>query len=162
MISPEIDLAFADGEYHFALNLPQLVELEEKCGFIDAAGNRKKRGIVAIYADVRAGLAVQDGQIVAIPAAGHASAFDCREVIRLGLIGGGYGTVNAARVVVDGPKALQLVAAYVDTQPIVKRWTVAAAILRAAVEGYEPPKKDEPALEPAKSRTRKRRSTSEK
>jgi hypothetical protein len=140
MLSPEIDIAFADGEHHFALKLPQLVELEEKCGYLDATGNKRKRGIVAIYADTRSGLAVNEGgEIVAVPAAGHASASDCREVIRLGLIGGGLDPVDARK----------LVERYVDTQPVVKAWVLAAAILRAAVEGYEPPKKAPPADEPA-------------
>lgn len=149
MLSAEIELEFADGEYLFALKLPQLAELEEKCGFTDARGNRRKRGVVAIYGDITAGLTVIEGQVVAIPQAGQASASDCREVIRLGLIGGGRDPIEARK----------LVERYVDGRPIVERWTMAAAILRAAVEGYEPPKA-EPAQEPAAAkRTRKRRST---
>jgi hypothetical protein len=143
---PQITLAFADGDYTFALLLPQLVELEEKCGYRDQDGNRHKRGVVGIYSDVIAGLAVVDDQVVALPTEGRASATDCREVIRLGLIGGGLKPHDA----------LPLVERYVDARPIVERWTLAAAILRAAIEGYEPPK-DAPAGA-ANASTRKPRS----
>jgi len=161
MLSPEIELAFGDGDYLFALPLPQLVELEEKCGFIDAQGNRRKRGVIAIYSDLLAGLVVIDGEVVALPHEGRASGADSREIVRLGLIGGGKGLVNGKSIPVDALLARKLVERHIDTAPLVKRWTTAAAILRAAIEGYEPPKKAQPAKEPAAKRARKPRSTSE-
>lgn len=147
MLSPHIEISFGDGDHLCALLLPQLVDLEEFCGFTDIQGNRRKKGVVAIYGEIVAGLTIIDGEIVAIPQAGMASGPDCREIIRLGLIGGGL----------DPVKARRLVESEIDTQPIVKRWTVAAAILKAAVEGHEP-KKAGPAVAPA-SKTRRRRST---
>ncbi|MET0439129.1 MAG: gene transfer agent family protein [Devosia sp.] len=146
-LDPRIDLDFADGTYTFALLLPQIIELEDACGYRDHDGNRRKRGIVAVYSDVLAGLGIQDGQLVAFPTGGKASASDCREVVRLGLIGGGMRPAEAVR----------LVGLYVDARPIIERWTLAAAILRAAIEGYEPPKKDQPAEKPAGGAPKKRR-----
>lgn len=145
-LQPQIDLEFADGEYTFALKLPQLIELEDRCAFVGADGGRRRKGVVAIYGDVLAGLVVVDGNLVAVMQEGRASAFECREVIRLGLIGGGMGST----------KATDLCERYVDTAPLVFRWTTAAAILRAAVEGYEP-KKAEPA--PAGAPDRRSQST---
>lgn len=159
---PQIDIEFGDGTYTFALLLPQLIELEDKCASVDPDGTRRRKGVVAIYSDVIAGLAVEDGEIIAIPHVGRASAFECREVVRLALIGGNSGTVDGKQVKVDGPAARQLCERYVDAVPIVKRWTLAAAILKAAIEGFEPPKKAEPAKAPAVARTRRSRSRSEK
>jgi len=146
----DITLGFADGEYRFALLLPQQLELEKVCGFVDRDGNQRRRGLVEIYSDVVAGLGVVDGQIVANPYAGRASAYETREVIRLGLIGGGRGEAAGQAVEVGPNKARELVEAYVDSRPIVERWTIAAAILKAAVEGFDPPKKAEPAAAPAR------------
>jgi hypothetical protein len=161
MLSPEIEISFGDGDYLCALRLPQLVELEDKCGFIDAQGNRRKRGVVAIYSDVLGGLAVDEGRLVAIPQAGLASASDCREVVRLGLIGGGRGIVNGAEIEVSPLLARQLVERHLDPRPIVEWWTMAAAILRAAIEGYDPGPNVEPARKPAPP-TRRSRSKSAK
>jgi hypothetical protein len=160
----DIVLAFADGDYTFALRLPQQLELEKSCGFTDANGNQRRKGIIELYSDVIAGLGVVDGQVVANPYAGRASAFDCREIVRLALIGGASGTVNGANVVVSAIKALDLVKAYVDPAPIVERWTLAAAILRASVEGYDPPKKGEPVAPatPRRPRAKKPASASTK
>ncbi|TZG25578.1 gene transfer agent family protein [Sphingomonas montanisoli] len=154
----DIILPFADGSYKFALLLPQQIELEKSCGYIDAAGNQRRKGAIELYADLIAGVAVIEGEVVCNPHLGRASAFDCREVIRLGLTGGGKGEVNGAEVNVSAIRAKSLVETYVDTAPIVERWTLALAILRAAVEGYDPPKKAAPAKAPAAKRQRKPRS----
>lgn len=157
---PEIELAFGDGDYICALRMPQLFELEEKCGYVDAAGNRRKRGVFAIYGDLVAGIDVVDGQPVVYPHLSNASAFDIREVIRLGLIGGAKGLVNGAEVEVNAIAARQLVERYVDPFPLERSWSTAVAIVKAAVTGYEPPKKDGPAEGPARQQTRKPRSKS--
>jgi hypothetical protein len=157
---PQIDLDFGDGAYTFALPLPQLIQLEDTCATVDSDGIRRRKGVVAIYADVLAGLTVEDGEIIAIPHIGRASGFECREVVRLGLIGGGAGLVNELPVKVDSLLAEKLCKAHVDTAPLVKRWTMAAAILRAAIEGYEPPKKAEAGAAPAAAKRRKSRSKS--
>lgn len=150
----DITIDFADGAYKFALLLPQQIDLEDKCGATDAQGIRRRKGIIEIYSDVIAGLMVVDGELVANPMAGRASAYECREVVRLGLIGGNYGLVDGQDIQVSPARALKLVEAYVDTRPLVERWTLAAAILRAAVEGFDPPKKAEPAKAPAKRASR--------
>ena len=151
----DITINFGDGAYKFALLLPQQIELEDKCGATDAQGVRRRKGIIEIYADVIAGLLVVDGQIVANPTAGRASAYECREVVRLALIGGNYGMVEDKEITVGPVRALQLVERYIDARPLIERWTLAAAILRAAVEGFDPPKKAEPGKAPAKRPPRK-------
>lgn len=70
-------------------------------------------------------------------------------MIRLGLIGGGKGRVNDAPVVVDDILARNLVERYSHNAPLRRAWDLAASIMAARIEGYDPPKKAEPADEPA-------------
>lgn len=56
---------------------------------------------------------------------------DCLEAIRLGLIGGGIDPIEAKR----------LLDAHAIDMPHSQRWSIAAAVLMAAFEGYEPKKK---------------------
>lgn len=143
-----LTLAFADGEYLFDLRLPQLAELQEKCG-----------PVFKVYSRVLRGRYVVDGEVFGLAIEGEAFADDLFETIRLGLIGGGEGIVNGAAVKVSALTAKALVERYCHAAPLRDSWAVAAAILAARIEGYSPPKKAEPAKKPA---TKKSRSTSRK
>jgi len=113
-----VTFPWADGaEYRFALPLAQLEELQEKCG----------AGPEAILARLLAG----------VP---HAR--DLREIIRLGLIGGGAVTPGAA---------VSLVARYVDARPRAESYMPARAVLMAAISGVpdDPVGKDQAAMEAA-------------
>lgn len=161
MLPTDIWLPFADGEYRFALLLPQELELEKVCGFTDAAGNQRRKGMLELYSDVIAGMGVRDGEIVVDVFNGRASAFDCREIVRLALVGGAKAVIADEEKAISPVRARQLVETYIDPAPLVERWKLAGKILRAAVEGYDPPKKDEPAPAPAKpKRTRTKASGS--
>lgn len=122
-----IDLAFADGEYRFALGLEQINELQNACG----------DGIGAIYARVLQGRVASD---VTVGHPGYAAykLADLVETVRQGLIGGGQGLVNDQPIKVEAMRANQLVANYLHAMPLAKQWDLAAAILYAKVEGYEP------------------------
>jgi hypothetical protein len=122
-----IDLEFADGEYRFALGLEQINELQNACG----------DGIGAIYARVLQGRVASD---VTVGHPGYAAykLSDLVETVRQGLIGGGQGLVNEQPVKVEAMRANQLVANYLHALPLSKQWDLAAAILYAKVEGYEP------------------------
>lgn len=154
----EIELEFADGAYTFALKLPQLAELQEKCG----------AGIFTIYGRLLKGRYIlNNGAVVGVPHEGDAFVSDIYETIRLGLIGGGQGIVNDKEIDVGPMLAKRLVERYVHTVPIREAWTIAAAIMSAKIEGYDPGPKAEPAAEPASEpssespavSTRKRRSS---
>lgn len=161
MLPTDIWVPFADGEYRFALLLPQQMELEKTCGFNDAQGAHRRKGIIELYGDIIAGMGLRDGEIVVNPLEGMASAFDCREVVRLALVGGAQAVIAGEEKAISAVRARQLVETYIDTAPIVERWKLAGKILRAAVEGYDPPKKDEPVPAPAKpKRTRTKASAS--
>lgn len=142
-----VDLKFADGEYRFALGLPQISEIEKKC---DA-------GIGEIYARVlsgRYGLGVEE----ILPIEARYKMSELVEVIRQMLIGGGEGVVDGQAVRVGSVRANELLNNYVlgmtDMRMAVREvWALAAAGLSALIEGYTPPKKAGPAVEPAKSRT---------
>jgi hypothetical protein len=133
-----LQLEFADGEYLFDLKLPQLLELQEKCGNV---------GALRIRARVLAGRYLFDGSTVGVPAEGEAFVEDLFETIRLGLIGGGRGLVNGVEVAVNSMTAIKLVERYCHPAPLREAWTLAAAILAARFEGYTPP-------EPAKKKAR--------
>ncbi|PTQ13730.1 hypothetical protein CLG96_00140 [Sphingomonas oleivorans] len=136
----EIELEFADGDYLFALRIPQLAELQEKC----------KAGIFTIYGRVLKGRYVFEGEIVGLAHEADAYSHDLYETIRLGLIGGGRGLVDGQAVKVGPQEARRLMERYVHPAPLREAWSIAAAILSAKIEGYAPPKKAEPAQEPAK------------
>lgn len=127
MPQTHIDLEFADGEYRFALGLEQINEIQNACG----------DGIGAIYARVL------QGRVASDPTVGHPgyAAYklsDIVETVRQGLIGGGQGIVDGQPVQVGAMRANQLVANYLHAMPLSKQWDLAAAILYAKIEGYEP------------------------
>lgn len=135
----EIELKFADGDYLFALKIPQLAELQQKCG----------AGIFTIYGRVLRGRYVIDGEIIGLPHEGEAYATDLYETIRLGLIGGGRGIVDGKEVEVSALRARDLVERYVYPTPLREAWSIAAAVLTAKIEGYDPGPNVEPAEKPA-------------
>jgi hypothetical protein len=104
-----IDFDFGDDKHSFRLAIGQLRELQEKSGVSP----------FAVLARMVAYIPMVD---------------DCREVIRLGLIGGGM----------EPPKALALVRAYCDERPPAESLPSAIAILQAGLMGV-------PDEEPGKS-----------
>lgn len=149
-----IELEFGDGTYSFALPLPQIAELQRKAG----------AGIGALYARVVRGCIPdpksEKGDWVLNPSSAEFYALDLIETIRHALMGGAKGVVNGEEVKVTPIIANRLVDTYVLGAPLIEAWKVAATVLGVCVLGYDPPKKDEPAVEraPAK-RTRKASST---
>jgi hypothetical protein len=106
-----VDLQFGDGEYSFRLRMAQLIELDEK---FEVGPQR----MLIDFAN--------DGARVT----------HVREIIRLGLIGGGM----------KPPEAYTLVKNYVDQRPLMESVMHAQVILAAAVVGLpedEPPGKPE-------------------
>lgn len=122
-----IDLAFADGEYRFALGLAQIHEIQVKC----------KAGIGAVYARVLQGR-VADAPEIGHPLYAAYQVDDIFETIRQGLIGGGQGRVDGQDVTVTAMRANELVERYAHPAPLADMWSLAAAILFAKIEGYAP------------------------
>lgn len=137
----EIELEFGDGAYLFALKLPQLAELQRTC---DA-------GVFAIYGRIARGRYLLNGEPHGVPHECEAYVLDVYETIRLGLIGGAKGFVNGQAVEVTPLRARELVETYIHPAPLKEAWDLAAVILMAKIEGYEPPKKAAPAQKPAAS-----------
>jgi hypothetical protein len=129
--STSIDLEFADGTYTFKLGLKQIAELQTKCGC----------GIGALYARVLRGRYLLEDASFGHPAEAEYRVEDLTETIRLGLIGGGTGEVNEQVVDVTPIVANRLVQNYVADRPLSEGWSIAAAILNTAIEGYTPKKK---------------------
>jgi Phage tail tube protein, GTA-gp10 len=126
-VQTHINLAFADGDYRFALGLEQIHELQTKC----------KVGIGGLYARVVQGRMTDDNS-VGHPAFAAYHIDDLVETVRQGLIGGGEGIVDGADVKVGTLRANDLVTNYLMAMPLVEQWNLAAAILYAKVEGYVP------------------------
>jgi hypothetical protein len=152
-----LELAFADGEYSFALHLPQLAELQEK----------RKTGVFALYGRVMAGrFLAESGEAVGHPQLGEAFAEDIYETIRLALIGGGKGLVDGQEIPVSALTAKRLIETYAHPAPLMESWGLAAAILGAKIVGYvpqkkSPPRADQSPAEQAGKPKRRKASTSE-
>ncbi len=124
-----------DGTYRLWLSLPEVQELEHKCGYIDAEGNRRPRGILGIYGAVARGRYELEGRSVGFAVEGAATVAECRETIRLALIGGGNAVVDGVQVKVDAYRAKQLVDNYLVPAAIEASWDLAYMILHTAVHG---------------------------
>lgn len=146
--------AFADGEYTFQLLLPEIGELQKKTGV--GLGKLYARLLSGRYVDKEAGS-------FGYPPEAEWAVADLLETIRLALIGGGKGTVNGSMVTVDPPKALDLMATYCyPARPLNEAWTLATAILTAAVEGLEDSDEHPVKKKSVSARTRKGTSTIKK
>jgi Phage tail tube protein, GTA-gp10 len=100
-INGEVELPWGDGEHKFNIaKLKCILELEEKCGV----------GVAEIYYRI---------------ASGKWRWNDCRETLRLGLIG--------ANMTPD--KALRLIQRYCDDRPMIESALPAQAVLAAAMAG---------------------------
>ncbi|WP_066045919.1 MULTISPECIES: GTA-gp10 family protein [Sphingomonadales] len=137
-----LSLEFADGTYAFDLKLPQIIELQEKCGTIGPDGARQRKGILAIYSSVMAGAAINyDGEVIGLPEDAEAAVQEVYETIRLALVGGGEASINGETVRIAPLDAKRLMENYVHTMPLASAWKLAKVILRAKVHGYEGKKK---------------------
>lgn len=131
-VSTSIDLGFADGSYTFALPIPQLLELERKCG---------NKSVFKIYDELSAGLGIDNGEAVYL-GGGAGMLTDLRETIRLSLIGGNAAMVDGEEIAVGPRTALNLVDAYVyPARPLIEGQRIAWAVLKAAIEGVQLKKK---------------------
>lgn len=132
-VAQSVHLKFADGEYLFALTLERIRELQEKTGV----------GIGALYARVLQGRLAEKID-VGHPAYAAFHVDDVRQTILQGLIGGGSGRADGQDVTVSPLRAVELVDRYLGDpngqplMPLREQWDMAAAILFACVEGYEP------------------------
>lgn len=141
MTANSIELEFADGQYLFALPLPQIAELQRKTDV----------GIGGLFGRITKGCFVHPGtgEVHIDAKLGEFYALDIIETVRHGLIGGGKGTVNGEEVKVTPQLANKLVDTYVLSQPLKPSWEIAVSILGAVIVGYDPPKKASPAEERA-------------
>lgn len=124
-----------DGKYRLALPIPQVQELQHKCGYADNDGIHHPRGIFAIYGAVARGRYELEGRSVGFAVEGVATLAECRETIRLALIGGGAALVDGERVKVDAARAKQLVENYLVPAPVERSWDIAYLILHTIIHG---------------------------
>lgn len=116
---PEVVLEWANGEYLFALRGAQIEALESECHNPDTG--KKGIGIAAILTRVM-GMAWYRS--------------DLMNIIRLGLVGGGMGQVEAMRLVRDYAETVPLSSMQAGIGPN-SPLTVAQAVIAAAVVGVQ-------------------------
>jgi hypothetical protein len=137
MAQEVLALEFADGEYEFRITLQGINEIQKKC---DA-------GIGAVWARLASARLEFIGEKVGVAnnvMTGETAKFkieDIIEPIRQGLIGGRKGKVDGQPVEVTHAMANRLIENYVLSEPLMKAWTVAYAVVGSLIEGYDPPKK---------------------
>jgi hypothetical protein len=106
-----IDLEFGDGVYTFALPLPQIAELQRKCGI----------GIGGSSPGLKGCHVHPTGEVHIDAKLGEFYALDIIETVRHGLIGGGKGIVNGEEVKVTPLIANKLVETYVLGKPLKRK-----------------------------------------
>lgn len=121
-----LTLKFADGEYAFALQLPQLFELERATG---------DTSILTLEQRLSAAIGLENGDPTFV-GGGAAMVADVRETIRLGLIGGNSGKTDEGEIEVGPVRAKQLVEVYVcPARPleegVVLAWRILADVIYA-------------------------------
>lgn len=110
---------WADGTYHFALRIGELEKLYEKTG----AGPEELIARLMVLPEKQGGIAASIKHGILKP-----GPHDLREIVRLGLIGGGMAPAEALALTID----------YVDERPRAESYAICFAILSAVINGCPP------------------------
>ena len=146
---------FGDGEYTFWLPLPQVIELQRRCGLLDNEGKLHPKSILTIFDQISDGMGADGEGSVLWIGGGAALPNECNEVLRLGLIGGNTGMVDGQEIAVGPHRAKELVDLYgYPARPLSEVMAYAYRVLHAAIVGIDVKKKS-----PAKRPTNRSRST---
>lgn len=148
-----VTFSFADGEYRFWLPMPQVIELQRKCGQTDNDGKLFPKSILTIFDQISEGMGQDGTGNVLWIGGGAALPNECNEVLRLGLIGGNNALVDDAEVQVGPNRAKELVELYgYPARPLSEVMANAWRVLHAAIVGVDVKKKaDSPAKSPKPS-----------
>lgn len=146
-----VTFAFADGEYRFWLPMPQVIELQRKCGQIDNDGRLHPKSVLTMFDQINEGMGQDGAGSVLWIGGGTALPNECNEILRLGLIGGNNALVDDVEVNVGPVRAKELVELYgYPARPLSEVMANAWRVLHAAIVGIDVKKKAEPTS--AKSR----------
>lgn len=126
-----------DGTYRLFMDAPHICELERKCSYVDRDGNQRARGIFEIYGAIAKGRYELEGRSVGFAVEASASLSECRETVRLALIGGGHALVDGEQIRVDAQLARRLVDNYLVPAPVEESWNLAYLMLHTVMYGRE-------------------------
>lgn len=141
----KVSFAFGDGEYTFWLPMPQVIELQRKCGLIDNDGKLHPKSILTIFDQIQDGMGSDGEGAVLWIGGGGVLPNEVNEVLRLGLIGGNNGMVDGAEIQVGPIRAKELVDLYgFPARPLSEVMAHAWRVLHAAIVGIDVKKKAEP------------------
>lgn len=149
----KVSFAFGDGDYTFWLPLPQVIELQRRCGMLDNEGKLHPKSILTIFDQISEGMGADGEGSVLWIGGGAALPNECNEVLRLGLIGGNAGMVDGSEIQVGPHRAQELVGLYgYPARPLSEVMAHAYRVLHAAIVGIDVKKKND--AKPAKNRSR--------
>lgn len=145
MADTAVEKKFGGDLYRFWLPLPQVIELERKCGVRATDGTVTPKSVFTIYDQLSGGL-VPDDDSPGYFGGGTGLIADARAVIKAALVGGNYGLADGVEVEVGPGRASELVDAYTyPNRPMIEAVHLAWFILHAAIIGIDVKKKDESA-----------------
>lgn len=131
----EIELEFANGSALFKIPAKLIAQLQELRGYRvtwpDGASGHRPKALGTIFREHMTG---------------EYDPADSREIVRLGLIGGGKDQTSARLLIED----------HFDQWPEEEKWKFATAVLVACCQGFQPP----PGAPPPKKPKRRSRKTS--
>jgi len=144
-VETKVSFAFGDGEYTFWLPLPQVIELQKRCGLLDNEGRLHPKSILTLFDQISDGMGADGEGSVLWIGGGAALPNECNEVLRLGLIGGNAGMVDCSEIQVGPHRAKELVDLYgYPARPVSEVMALAYRVLHAAIVGIDVKKKAQP------------------
>ena len=118
---------FGDGQYRFWLPLKEVAEFEGKFG-----------SILSIEPRLRSAVGLDEDNKPVFIGGGSADGAACREIVRLGLIGGKAGEIDGEEAEIGPQRARELIDLYAwPNRPLGETAALAWRILAAAIYGNE-------------------------
>lgn len=122
-------LNFGNGVYLAHLKNKRIDAVESVTGA--SLGDIYARSMSGMYRDA-------DGAWIVMPGEARWTNKELVEIVRQGFIGGGKAVIDGVEKAVNDFQINDAITSYLDERPRVELWKLAAAILHATMEGYEP------------------------
>jgi hypothetical protein len=122
-------LNFGNGVYLAHLKNKRIDAVESVTGA--SLGDINARSMSGVYRDT-------DGAWIVLPSEAKWSNKELVEIVRQGFIGGGKAIIDGVEKPINDFQVNDAISHYLDERPRVELWKLAAAILHATMEGYEP------------------------
>lgn len=136
MSDTAVDIPFAGGVYRFWLPVSKIIELERICGQRDSSGLLHAKSVTTIFDQIAACLGMAEEGEPKWLGGGSPMIRDVHAVIRLGLMGGGQGSVGGEDVSVSDVRAGEMIESYCyPNVPFEQDCIIAGRVLHAVHHG---------------------------